>query len=113
MFPHDFLNHLNPAQWLLPTVILFLSNQRYQMLERLRKDFLNFLVVLCHDDFAVVVDQLDYLVDRKCNAVAFELLEDLVYFLPVKSALDVCLAVQAEQEVVDALEAADDQGGFD
>jgi hypothetical protein len=65
------------------------------VLKRLRNDLLDFLIVLGHDDLAVVVNKLDHLLNREHYTIAFELVEDLVDFFPVESALDVGLAIKA------------------
>ena len=78
------------------------------MLKGMRNYLFNLLVIFSHDDLAMIVDELDYLLDWEGDAIAFELVKDLVDFLPVKTALDVGLAVEAEKEWVDAFEACDD-----
>lgn len=83
------------------------------MFKGLSDDFFNFFVVFGHDDFTVVVYELNDLINWEGDAIAFELFKDFVDFFPVEPGLDIGLGVEAEEELVDSFQSGDDEDGFD
>lgn len=96
MFAHYFLYFLDITELkVLFEVILLFLDQSNQMFERMSCKFFDFFVIFQHEDLGMVIYKLNGLLDWEVDAIAFKFIEYLVDFFPVKSALNVCMAVEA------------------
>lgn len=84
-----------------------LTNHDNQISEGLHSNLFEFFIVFKHEKFAMVIYKLYGLIYWKGYAIIFEFFENLLDFIPIKSAFNISLSIEIQYELIDTFKPCD------